>query len=72
MLCGIIRPKEGEVLFHGENYLQYSIKELGTHIGYVMQNPNQMLVKDMIRDEIEDGVGVLCPVQLFREKTDPL
>ena len=53
LLCGIIRPKEGEVLFHGENYLQYSIKELGTHIGYVMQNPNQMLVKDMIRDEIE-------------------
>lgn len=53
LLCGIIRPKEGEVIFHGENYLKYSIKELGTHIGYVMQNPNQMLVKDMIRDEIE-------------------
>ena len=53
LLCGIIRPSEGEVLFHGSNYLELSIKELGKHIGYVMQNPNQMLVKDMIRDEIE-------------------
>lgn len=53
LLCGIIRPSEGEVFFHGSNYLELSIKELGKHIGYVMQNPNQMLVKDMIRDEIE-------------------
>lgn len=52
LLCGIIRPTKGEILFQGRNYLELSIKELGRHIGYVMQNPNQMLVKDMIKDEI--------------------
>jgi len=53
LLCGIIRPSEGEILYNGENYLKFSIKELGRIVGYVMQNPNQMLVKDMIKDEIE-------------------
>ncbi len=53
LLCGILRPVKGEIRFRGENTLKYSIKELGKLIGYVMQNPNQMLVKDMIKDEIQ-------------------
>ncbi len=53
LLCGIIRPKSGTVTIKGENYIHLSIREIGRLIGYVMQNPNQMLVKDMIRDEIE-------------------
>lgn len=52
LICGIIRPIKGEVLINGKNYLNLSISEIGHLIGYVMQNPNQMLVKDMIRDEI--------------------
>ena len=52
LICGIIRPINGEVLINGKNYLNLSISEIGHLIGYVMQNPNQMLVKDMIRDEI--------------------
>ncbi len=53
LLCGIIRPSKGQILIEGEDYLKYSIKELGEIVGYVMQNPNQMLVKDIIKDEIE-------------------
>jgi len=53
LLCGIIRPKSGEILFRGTNCLQYTIRDLGKLIGYVMQNPNQMLVKDIIKDEVE-------------------
>ena len=56
LLCGIIRPDEGQVLIEGEDYCHYSIKELGQKVGYVMQNPNQMLVKDVIRDEVELGL----------------
>lgn len=52
VLCGICRPTEGSVEINGINYVEYSIKELGEKIGYVMQNPNQMLVKDMIKDEV--------------------
>lgn len=53
LLCGIIRPQQGTIEFHGRNTAEFSIRELGKLIGYVMQNPNQMLVKDMIRDEVE-------------------
>ena len=53
LLCGIIRPAKGQILIEGEDYLKYSIKELGEIVGHVMQNPNQMLVKDIIREEIE-------------------
>lgn len=53
LLCGIIRPVSGSIMIQGVNYLPLTIKEIGRKIGYVMQNPNQMLVKDMIRDEVE-------------------
>lgn len=53
LLCGIIRPKEGTISINGENYLKLSIKEIGEKVGYVMQNPNHMLVKDIIMDEVK-------------------
>lgn len=52
LICGIIRPQKGTVRLKGEDYTALSIREIGRMVGYVMQNPNQMLVKDMIRDEI--------------------
>ncbi len=51
-LIGIRRPSSGKVLLQGQNCSTLSIKEIGERVGYVMQNPNQMLIKDMIRDEI--------------------
>lgn len=57
LLCGIIRPTAGEIILKGQNYMKYSIKEIGEMIGYVMQNPNQMIVKDMIKDEV--GLGLV-------------
>lgn len=56
LLCGIIRPNEGEISLEGENYLKYTIKEISSKLGYVMQNPNQMIVKDLIKDEITLGL----------------
>ena len=29
MICGVLRPDEGEIKINGENYLKYSIKEIG-------------------------------------------
>ena len=52
LICGIIRPQSGEIKIKGKNYLNMSISQIGRLVGYVMQNPNQMLVKDMIKDEI--------------------
>lgn len=56
LLCGIIRPTNGHITLNGENYLKYSIKEIGEMVGYVMQNPNQMIVKDMIKEEVALGL----------------
>ncbi len=56
MICGVVRPLDGEIYINGENYLKFSIKEIGQKIGYVMQNPNQMLVKDIIKDEVALGL----------------
>lgn len=53
LICGIIRPARGNIEMNGQNYLRLSIKEIGEKIGYVMQNPNQMLVKSIIREEVE-------------------
>ncbi|MCD8028331.1 MAG: energy-coupling factor ABC transporter ATP-binding protein [Erysipelotrichaceae bacterium] len=58
MMCGIIRPNSGHILLNGEDYMQFSIKEIGEKIGYVMQNPNQMIVKDMIKDEVGLGLSL--------------
>ncbi len=53
LICGIIRPSKGRVYIKDRDYLAFSIKEIGERIGYVMQNPNQMLVKSLIREEVE-------------------
>lgn len=67
LLCGIIRPTSGEILINGTNYLSMSIKEIGQKIGYVMQNPNQMIVKDIIADEVRLALTLN---QFSREEID--
>lgn len=52
LICGIARPTEGSIKLLGEDYKALSIREIGRMVGYVMQNPNQMLVKDIIIEEV--------------------
>lgn len=53
LICGINRPTVGNIRIGGEDYKAMTIKEIGEIVGYVMQNPNQMLVKDIIHTEVE-------------------
>ena len=53
LITGIHRPGKGSIYINGANYGKLSIRRIGELVGYVMQNPNQMLVKDIIRDEVE-------------------
>jgi energy-coupling factor transport system ATP-binding protein len=53
LICGISRPKTGAIYINGSDYKKLSVKEIGGIVGYVMQNPNQMIVKDTIKDETE-------------------
>ncbi|HFI0336854.1 TPA: ABC transporter ATP-binding protein [Streptococcus suis] len=54
-LCGFIRP-EGELLWNGQSIQDDSIKERAERIGYVLQNPNQMISQSMIFDEVALGL----------------
>ncbi len=56
ILCGFERQNKGTLTLNGKSLDDLSIKERAAHIGYVMQNPNQMITKPMVRDEIELGL----------------
>ena len=52
LLCGIIRPDAGTIMLEGTDTSTLSVKEIGEKVGYVMQDPNTMIVKDIIKDEV--------------------
>lgn len=52
LVCGFETPDSGEILFQGRDLLQENIRHRAKDIGYVMQNPNQMISKTMIFDEV--------------------
>ena len=56
VICGFVTESEGEILFRGESLKGQTIKERSQKIGYVMQNPNQMICKSMIFDEVALGL----------------
>ena len=56
VVCGFEQQNEGEITLSGEDIAELSIKERADHIGYVMQNPNQMICETMIMDEVATGL----------------
>ena len=58
LICGFHRPTKGAILLNGQDLSDKSIKERGEVIGLVMQNPNQMISKPMIFDEVALGLAV--------------
>ena len=58
LICGFYHPVEGRILYEGEDMSSLSIKERGERIGLVMQNPNQMISKPMIFEEVALGLAV--------------
>lgn len=53
LICGICSPDSGKIIISNKDTKNLSIKEIGEVVGYVMQNPNQMIVKDTIKGEVE-------------------
>ncbi|MGM0240542.1 ABC transporter ATP-binding protein [Enterococcus sp. AZ103] len=54
-ICGFIKP-QGSLKWEGQEISKESIKERADKIGYVMQNPNQMISKKLIFDEVALGL----------------
>lgn len=56
LLCGFERQTEGTISLKGRDLADDTIKERAAYIGYVMQNPNQMISKPMIFEEVAMGL----------------
>lgn len=56
VICGMETQDHGTIMFDGLDFATLSIKERAEHVGYVMQNPNQMISNVMIFDEVAMGL----------------
>ena len=54
-LCGFV-PCQGKLTYKGQDISQDSIAERSERIGFVLQNPNQMISQTMIFDEVALGL----------------
>ncbi len=57
LICGFETPDSGTIRLDGRDIGGDSIRERASRIGYVMQNPNQMISKTMIFDEVALGLS---------------
>lgn len=58
LICGFINPTRGNIYYKGEDISKYSIKERGERIGFVMQNPNHMISKPFVMEEVALGLSI--------------
>ncbi|MFR5471154.1 MAG: ABC transporter ATP-binding protein [Romboutsia sp.] len=58
LVCGFYKPTSGRILFDGKDMVDYTIKERSEKSGFVMQNPNQMISKTMVYDEVAFGLKI--------------
>ncbi len=58
VICGFVKEDQGGLYYEGEPMKDWTIKERSNKIGYCMQNPNQMICKSMIYDEVALGLRI--------------
>lgn len=58
LICGFVKEDQGRLYYGEEDMADWTIKERSLKIGYVMQNPNQMICKPMIYDEVALGLRI--------------
>ncbi|WP_373600753.1 ABC transporter ATP-binding protein [Paraclostridium bifermentans] len=56
LICGFYKQTSGQIILNDRDITNDSIKERAEKIGIVMQNPNQMISKTMIFDEVALGL----------------
>lgn len=58
LICGFHKPTSGQIFYNGRALDNDTIKERAECIGFVMQNPNHMISKTLLFDEIALGLRV--------------
>lgn len=71
LICGFEKVRSGRILYNGKEITNDSIRERSQIIGMVIQNPNQMISKHMIFDEVAMGLVMRgVPEEELRERVD--
>lgn len=71
LICGFETPNAGKIIFSGQDITNESITERSLKIGMVLQNPNHMISKHMIFDEVALGlVARGVPEAEIRERVE--
>lgn len=52
LLCGLLKPQSGAVLFDGENTARWSLGQRGRRIGYLFQEPSRQLFAPTALEEL--------------------
>ncbi|WP_164461640.1 ABC transporter ATP-binding protein [Neoactinobaculum massilliense] len=55
-LAGFEKPREGTVLIGGEDAARWSLAEQAAHVGFVLQEPGQMLSQPRVWEEVALGL----------------
>ncbi|WP_313800372.1 ABC transporter ATP-binding protein [Cytobacillus sp.] len=58
IICGFEKPRSGSILFNEQDVTGDTIKERSLRIGMVMQNPNHMISKHIVFDEVALGLNI--------------
>ena len=74
LICGFETQDSGEIYLNGKDLKDENIRRRAKHIGYVMQNPNQMISKTMIYDEVAMALqgSVMTDEQIQKKVEDTL
>lgn len=56
LICGFLRPDSGKIFINGNETRNLSIKEIADRVGFILQNPNAMISKTKIFDEVAFGL----------------
>lgn len=56
LVTGFLQPQSGKLYFEDTDISGNSVKQRAERIGYVLQDPNQMISKTMIYDEVALGL----------------
>jgi len=56
LICGFLQPSAGRLLWNGEDMRSLTVRERAERIGYVMQNPNHMICKPFVYEEVAFGL----------------
>lgn len=58
LICGFERPSSGTIFYNGQDITGDTIKERSLRIGMVMQNPNHMISKNLVFEEVALGLVI--------------